>query len=217
MRTLRAGLPRLLLPTLVLLGTIACGGSHESTETAAQRAATANGFTTYMVKSQNFSIAVPDSWEIGSVDELLNEDTADRLRQENPTLADAVDQLGDPGSVIKLIAYDPDASNGYSTNVNVGVFALPDTATEQQFYDLNVAQVRDGIGKAPAQEELELPGGHALHITWVIPGAAGSPVADQYLLFSPRRGYVLTYSTTKERLDEYADTFEQSAESFRYG
>jgi len=27
---------------------------------------------------------------------------------------------------------------------------------------------------------------------------------------------VLTYSTPKERMEEYADTFEQSAESFRY-
>ena len=58
--------------------------------------------------------------------------------------------------MIKLIAYDPDTSNGFSTNFNVGVFALPDDATEQEFFDLNVSQVRDGIGKAPAQEELEL-------------------------------------------------------------
>lgn len=205
-----------LLTTLVLLP-IACGGSDQSAQTAAQTGQSANGFTRYTVESQNFSIAVPESWEIGSVDELRNEDTADRLRQENPKLADAVDQLGDPGSVIKLIAYNPDTSDGFSTNLNVAVFALPDDATEQEFFDLNVAQVRDGIGKAPAQEELDFPGGHALHITWVIPGASGSPVADQYLLFSPGRGYVLTYGTLKESMDEYADTFEQSAESFRYG
>jgi hypothetical protein len=212
----RSGVVSLLLATLVLLAPIACGGSGQSAETAAEKGESSNGFTRYTVDSQNFSVAVPDDWEIGSVDELLDEDTADRLRQENPKLADAVDQLGNPGSVIKLIAYDPDTSNGFSTNFNVGVFALPDDATEQQFYDLNVAQVEDGIGKAPAQEELELAGGRALHITWVIPGTEGSPVADQYLLFSPGRGYVLTYSALKERMDEYADTFEQSAESFRY-
>jgi hypothetical protein len=206
-----------LLATLVLLAPIACGGSDQTSETAAQTGASANGFTTYTVESQNFSVAVPDSWEIGSVDELLNEDTAARLRQENPKLADAVDQLGDPGSVIKLIAYDPDTGNRFSTNFNVGVFALPDAATEQEFYDLNVEQVRKGIGQTPSQEELDLPGGHALHITWVIPGAARAPTADQYLFFSPGHGYVLTYSTLKESMDEYADAFEQSAESFRYG
>jgi hypothetical protein len=203
-----------LLATLALLAAIGCGGSDQPAETAAQTGESANGFTPYKVESQNFSVAVPDSWEIGSVDELLNENTADRLRQENPKLADAVDQLGDPGTVIKLIAYDPETSNGFSTNFNVGVFALPDAATEQQFYDLNVEQVRKGIGQAPSREELDLPGGHALHITWVIPGAAGAPVVDQYLFFSPGRGYVLTYSTLKENMDEYADTFEQSAESF---
>jgi hypothetical protein len=218
MPTLRASLPRLLLATLILFAAIACGGSGESAETAAQQGESSGGFTTYTVDSQNFSIAIPDDWEIGSVDELLDEESADRLRQENPTLADAVDQLGDPRSVIKLIAYDPDANNGFATNFNVAVFALPDDASEQQFYDLNVAQVEDGIGKAPAQEELELAGGrHALHVTWVIPGAEGSPVADQYLVFSPGHGYVLTYSALEERMDEYAHTFEQSAETFRYG
>jgi hypothetical protein len=79
----------------------------------------------------------------------LNEDTFDRLRQENPKLADAIDQLGNPGSVIKLIAYDPDTSDGFSTNFNVGVFALPDDATEQQFYDLNVARSRTESAKPP--------------------------------------------------------------------
>ena len=217
MPTLRAPLPRLLLATLILFAAIACGGSGESAETAAQKARARTASRPTRSTSQNFSIAIPDDWEIGSVDELLDEESADRLRQENPTLADAVDQLGDPRSVIKLIAYDPDANNGFATNFNVAVFALPDDASEQQFYDLNVAQVEDGIGKAPAQEELELPGGrHALHVTWVIPGAEGSPVADQYLLFSPGRGYVLTYSALEERMDEYAHTFEQSAESFRY-
>ena len=156
MRTLRVSLPRLLLATLILFAAIACGGSGESAETAAQKGASSNGFTTFTVDSQHFSIAVPDDWEIGSVDELLDEESADRLRQESPTLADAVDQLGDPRSVIKLIAYDPDANNGFATNFNIAVFALPDDASEQQFYDLNVAQVEDGIGKAPAQEELEL-------------------------------------------------------------
>ena len=86
-----------MLATLVLLAPIACGNSGQSAETAAEKGESSNGFTRYTVDSQNFSVAVSDSWEIGSVDELLNDDTADRLRQENPRLADAVDQLGEPG------------------------------------------------------------------------------------------------------------------------
>ena len=168
-------------------------------------------------RRQNFSIAIPDDWEIGSVDELLNEESADRLRQENPTLADAVDQLGDPRSVIKPIAYDLDANNGFATNFNVAVFALSGRCKRAA-----VLRPQRGAGRGRDRQSPRAGGTRASrrppcaprHVG--DPWCRGSPVADQYLLFSPGRGYVLTYSALEERMDEYAHTFEQSAESFRY-
>jgi hypothetical protein len=209
--------PRLLVSMLagVLVGTLACSRSEESTETA-QRSGSANGYSTYTIESQGLSIAVPDSWETASSDELLDDESLEELREKSPALGEAVDQLGDPDATIKFVAFDPEVSNSFATSLNVGVIPLPDNITERDFFYVNVSEITDAIGKSPAKEEIDLPAGHALHIKWVLPGLAGAPLADQYLLFEPGRGYVLTYGALRDRVDEYAEVFRRSAETFSY-
>jgi hypothetical protein len=191
----------------------ACGGEGDSEP---RKSSSSSGFTTYTVESERFSIAVPDSWQTVSADEAVNDEVIDRLREANPTLAAAVEDLGKPSSVIKLLAYDPDTSQGFATNVNVGVTPVPEEVTEEQFFDVNVEQVQQAIGTAPTEEELDLPAGHALHVTWEVPGLEGTPVADQYLFYTKGRAFILTFSTKTDLTDEYASTFTRSARSFRF-
>jgi hypothetical protein len=216
MRQVYSGVLGFLLALLVLAAS-ACGGSSGQSADTAQKSGSSNGFTTYSVDSQGFSIAVPDSWKTASVDELLDDDAVAALKAKSPVLGNAVDQLGKPSSFVKLLAFDTNATGGFATNLNVGITQLPDDVTQKQFFDLNVAQVRQATGKPPEQEEVDLPGGHALHITWILPGLSGDPVADQYLFYTPGKGYILTYSATSDQVHEYADTFERSANSFTHG
>ena len=209
--------PRILVSVLavVLFGMLACSRSDESTETA-QKSGSANGYSTYTIESQGFSIAVPDSWKTASSDELLDDESLEELREKSPALGEAVDQLGDPDATIKFVAFDREVSNNFATNLNVGLIALPDNVTERDFFYANLAEIKDAVGKSPAKEEVDLPAGHALHIKWVLPGLDGAPLADQYLLFAPGRAYVLTYAALSDRVDEYAEIFQKSAETFSY-
>ena len=210
--------PRVLVSivAVVLFGTLACSGSDESTQTAAQKSGSANGYSTYSIESQGLSIAVPDSWNTASADELLDDQSLEELREKSPALGEAVEQLGDPNATIKFVAFDPAVSNNFATNLNVAVIPLPDNVTERDFFYANLAQIKDATGKSRAKEEVDLPAGHALHIKWVLPGLDGAPVADQYLLFAPGRAYVLTYAALSARVDEYAEVFQESAQTFSY-
>jgi hypothetical protein len=89
------------------------------------------GYTTYTVESQHFSIAVPDSWNTASVDKAIDKEAINRSRGANPTLAQAVKELGKPSSVIKLLAFDPKIRNGFATNLNVAVTSLPGNVNEE--------------------------------------------------------------------------------------
>ena len=206
-----------VLLAFVLFGTLACGGSDQSAETV-QKSSSANGFTTYTVDSQGFSIAVPDSWKTASADDVIDQNAIDKLQEKSPILGQALAEIGKPSSVVKLLAYDPNVTDSFTTNLNVVVTPLPDSVTQEQFFDANVSEIRGALGKDPDHEELDLPAGHALHLNWPLPGLqdSGAPVADQYFFFSPGRGYVLTYTVAGASADEYADTFERSARSFTH-
>jgi hypothetical protein len=199
------------LALLVLVGS-ACGG--ESGEP--QEGSSSGGFTSYTVESDDFSVAVPQRWQTASADDVLTEERIDQLRETNPMIADAVESLGKPSSTIKLLAFDPAASKGFATNLNVGVIPLPEGVTEEQFFQVNIEQVTQVMGEAPEQEEVDLPAGHAMHMTWEIAGADVTSVADQYFFYRHGRGYVLTYSTRPDLTEQYASTFERSARSFRF-
>lgn len=51
-------------------------------------------------------------------------------------------------------------------------------------------------------------------MSWEVPGLEGAPVANQYLVYTKGRAYILTYATTSGRAGELASTFERSARSF---
>ena len=70
---------------------------------------------------------------------------------------------------------------------------------------------------APEQEPVTLPAGQALRLTYEQEIGSGPQLAIlQYLLFENETGYVISYTTLPDRLAEYAETFEASAQSFGF-
>ena len=112
---------RLLPALLAVLALVSCGGSDDpkANETEA-------GFTVYEVSSGGFEIAVPNSWRVASSDDVFDDETILEMSQQVPELSRFFESLESPGSLMKLVALDPDVEADFTTNVNVIVEPVPD-------------------------------------------------------------------------------------------
>lgn len=78
------------------------------------------GFKVHSNDADEFALAIPESFEVidvsaGDLDEII-----ERLSEANPGLADMADQIKSIfSSGGKLVAIDPDASEGFSDNLNI--------------------------------------------------------------------------------------------------
>jgi hypothetical protein len=208
----------LLATVLALLALAACGGDAPAEDPTAVQVASSKGLTTYDVRSQDFSLAVPEDWRTASVDELLDEETMAAARAEAPTLAPLLETLATESSPIKLVAFDPAANaEAFATNVNVFVEPLPSGFTRQRYFDVNLEQLMRLFGPDVAIEEqqVRLPGGWAMRLSYQAFSAGPQILSTvQYVFFRRDTGYVLTYTTLPDRLAEAAEDFERSARTF---
>jgi hypothetical protein len=209
-RTARA----LLALAVAALLVAACGGGADEPRKTAETA----GFATYEVKSAGFSIDVPEDWETASVDKVFNEEAMDKFGEENPELAPFMDAVGQPNSPVKLFAFDPDVEAGLVTNLNVIVEDLPGALSREEYFDANVRQIEEIINPPSLTDErVQLPAGEALHLAYEGDFSGRTVSIEQFALFSDGQGFILTYTTAPDRVDEYAADFERSARSFRIG
>jgi hypothetical protein len=106
-----------LLAVLATGGFAACGGGDDEPT----RVGEADGLATYEVESSGFSIGVPADWQAVDADEAFEKETLEAMREADPELAPILDAIAAPDSPIRLVAVDPDADDGFATNVNVVV------------------------------------------------------------------------------------------------
>ena len=145
---------------------------------------------------------------------MIDEGTLDEIRKEDPELADQIEPIAQPGSPVKFVAIDPDVQDDFATNANVYVEEVPEGVTREQYFDATLQQVTEALG-APEQEQVTLPAGEALRLSYEQEIASGRKIAIlQYILFENGTGYVITYTTLPDRSSEYAETFESSARTF---
>jgi hypothetical protein len=202
---------------LVLLALVACGGGDD--EPAAEqpeKTGESGGLAAYDVPAGGFSLSVPKSWKAATIDEVLDEGGLERVRQEDPELARLIEPLAQPGSPIKFVALDPNVREEFATNVNVYVEDVPEGVTRQEYFDASVDNLSEALRtESIEQETVQLPAGEATRVTFE-QEAAGRQIAQlAYIVFEEGTGYVITYSTLPQFAEEYADTFESSAETFR--
>ena len=199
----------------MLVTLVACGGGDDEPEAAQpQQTGEENGLAAYEVESGGFTISVPQQWKTANIDEVIDEGTLDEIRKEDPELADQIEPIAQPGSPVKFVAIDPDVKDDFATNANVYVEEVPAGVTREQYFDATLQQVTDALG-APEQEQVTLPAGEALRLSYEQEIASGRKIAIlQYILFENGTGYVITYTTLPDRSSEYAETFESSARTF---
>jgi hypothetical protein len=208
---------RVIAVLLVLLALAACGGGDD--EPAAEqpvKTGESGGLDAYDVPAGGFSLSVPTSWKAATIDEVLDEEGLERVRQEDPELARLIEPLAQPGSPVKFVALDPNVREEFATNVNVYVEDVPEGVTRQEYFGASVDNLSEALGAESIEPEtVQLPAGEARRVAYQ-QEAAGRQIAQvSYIVFEEGTGYVITYSTLPQFAEEYADTFESSAQTFR--
>ena len=215
------GIAGVLLLALLVPG---CGGGKQAEPRPAKNAQTLPasprtplGFTVRSVPSDGFSIAVPKEWRSLDASDVLRGPAIKRFKRENPAAAAAIDALAQPGSPMKLVAFDPSGGD-FATNVNVLVTRIPADAAFATWTRAETAQLAalkpTNLRKGPVQLRPGKGYRLAYRARLTIRGVPRRLALHQYMV---KRGpflYVVTFTTTAERDPRLAPTFERSARTF---
>jgi len=172
------------------------------------------------VPGQPISLSTPAGWKAVSPKDVLTPGYLQKLRRENPALAEVVSALAQPSSPTKLIVVDPQVRQGFASNVNVVVERIPTGTTLKQYADAAIAGVRSLKGISGLRRAtVRLPAGPAEHVTYRLTFAANGKqltvVIEQYA-FVHGPAFVVTYSTLPSLRAHYAPIFADSARSIRF-
>ena len=206
------------LAALLLAG---CGGDGGGTSDPPRPSDASDGLETYDLESHGFSIGVPESWEAVSAETVAESEALEELARRNPAVKPFVDAVRRPSSPLKFVAVDPDAEEGFATNVNVVVEPLPEEVSVDEYRDAMLRQLAaTGIpARSVEREEVELPAGRATRFAYETDydreGPGETVRTLQYAFVSGEEAYVVTYSTLPDQAGRYAGEFDASIRSFR--
>jgi hypothetical protein len=201
---LRRDMRRAILTGLVIAATLTgCGGSESI----------AVGWKTHHVDDGGFSIEVPAGWRTVAK---IDPKALDAFVADNPEFGSFKEVLA--GGLIKLLAFDPDASNGFATNVNVVVHALGETMPLSEYARQTAAVLRR---LDPVRVSLvRLPAGRCARFSYEhqtqVNGALRWLTFLQYGFVRGGSEYVVTFTTLSSQRARYRTTFARSARSFSF-
>jgi hypothetical protein len=231
-----------LIPGLVItVAAAACSNAEEaargstpievdaiSASPVSSGAAIDEGWTEVVVEDQGISLALPDTWETLSTQDLEDSGALEARKQEHPEESELLDLAAEAleSGAMSLLAYDPDspgAQAGFATNLNV--VHAPSTSTDDP--DQIAAQLAQAAGQIPDMlgepetGSVNLPSGEAGLVRYHRSVAGESGAVDvlvtQYGIPADGEGFILTFSTLAEDAAGQEDTFEAIAETFRLG
>jgi hypothetical protein len=212
-----APLIRVLLVTALVLGAAACGGGDGGGDAASGDAET----KTHKIAEHGFQVSLPADWRTISPSQALSPEEMREIREQNPEISRYLDAVTGPDSPIKFFAFDPDAVDGFATNLNVIVLPVGEAVS----LDEPVEAARTELERLPTrtseveEERLELPAGEAVRLRYrqTIETDNGKQelATTQYSTVAGGTSYILTFTTLPEQLDELDPLFRASAESFR--
>ena len=121
---------------------------------------------------------------------------------------------------VQLIALSPQdgPDDPFRENVNVTTQDAPEGATLDAFYDEAFAEIaKNTIGFSEIEtRNVRLGGVPAKRLVYEYPFGERAFRVLTYVLLDGDHGYFLTGTALVEQYDDYAGTFEQIAESFRF-
>jgi hypothetical protein len=149
----------LILALLTLAS--ACGGEEKEQNEQPQTQGTSAGFTTYAVRSAGVSIAVPESWETATADEIFTDEAIDEIAGDRPEVAEVLHSLGQSNSLMKFFAFDRNASGNYATNASIVVEELPSGLTADRYFEASLTQLKRFVElEGLEQGRVQLHAGH---------------------------------------------------------
>jgi hypothetical protein len=186
-----------------------CGSSKRSAAPAP------GGWTRHHVDDGGFSIETPAAWRTA---EKLDRKSLNEFFARNPGVAPLKKALA--GGLIKIVALDPDATSGFTTNVNVLVHGLGGTMPLSKYASENKKAVKRLTGTEPDVKLTRLPAGRCVQVSYEnafnYPSGRKKLALLQYAFLRGASEYVVTFTTLPSLEERYRTTFARSARSFRF-
>jgi hypothetical protein len=186
------------------------------------------GWKYYENPGQGFGLGLPPSWAQLDLAPTAFQNALDSLEQKNPDLASVLGSEGNPllASGFKFFGFDAaavSAQRGFVTNVNVMVEPLPFPVPLDTYVQLSLAQLDQltNVQKPITHTRVKLGANEAEEMRYHLQltnaqGATLTTSTLQYALIGNQRGYVITLTTAADQEQDYATTFDQIAQSFRW-
>lgn len=174
----------------------------------------------YASAEHGYSLTLPPSW-LPIVDTRgLVADSLAYIDQENPDLADLMEQqLNQMGEIpVSLIAFDlaPEAmATEFATNVNVIKQPVPAGFPLSYLVQFSADQLKQvlGLSQSATSTEATLPAGDAVILDYELNSQA---VARQYYLLHDQALFVVTFSTAASISQSNIATFDEIMQTFRF-
>jgi len=201
----------------LVVGVAACGGEDGGGDATNEAGET----KTHRVADHGFEISLPADWRTISPSEALSQDEIREIREQNPEISRYLDAVTGPNSPIKFFAFDPDAVNGFATNLNVIVLPVGEAVTLDELVEAAQTELERLPTRTSEVEEerVELPAGKAARLryrqTIETDGGTQELATTQYSMVEAGTSYILTFTTLPEELDRLDPVFLAAAESFR--
>ena len=175
----------------------------------------ARGLTVYEVPGEPFRIGIPPDWDVLTAQEASGRLVRDAMRK-NPKLREFRENLGDPGSLIRLLAVKAECGGGCT---NLGLMAIPRTPGWRPApFEAGVVSGARQVsvpGTRPAVKRIRLAAGRALRVRFRARTPFGGMATTQYVVHTRRTAYILNYATPPKFARRYATLFDRSARSLR--
>ena len=188
---------------------------------AAASAEAAAPLVRHAVPGLGFSIGVPSTWKAVDYRQVATSDVADRLAKENPNLRQLIHAIRDPQSGVRFFAADPNAVNGFATNVNVVVEKVPAGVTAAVYANAAFNQLSrvPNVVRPVRRQAVQLPAGPSTRLRYGLRFSLGGKqivvAITQYALVRGTQAFVVTYTTVPTRASKLSSLFEASARSIR--
>jgi hypothetical protein len=183
-----------------------------------------NGWPLYEQSGDGFALALPPEWVALELNAAIVDKTLDEGFRANPDFQAMGQQIRQQiAAGIKFMGVDKaSARSGLAANVNVMKLPLEKDASLQTTIDEILGELNSmtTLEKPIVHERVTLKAGEGERIRYVLSvnrpdGQPARAALIQYVLAPGKDVYALTCTTTAEQLDQYRQTFDNIAQSFR--